>query len=322
MSAPVLFLVFNRPDTTSQVFEAIKAAKPARLYVAADGARKSKAGEARLCDETRRIATMVDWDCEVKTLFRDENLGCRLAVSGALDWFFAAEEYGVILEDDCLPSVSWFPFAHEMLEKYKYDERIMCISANHFCDDSHFSDYSYFVSYYAHCWGWASWRRAWMFYDHSMQSWPTLRKTDFLKQICNDNRLITQYWTNIFDIAYEGIKVDSWAYRWLFSCWSNKGLTIMPMKNLVVNIGVGQDATHTQSVNSTIARVKNEELLFPLKHPPVLSRDVEADFWESRYVYNITFKSISKSFVRDIPIVGNLLVSINKLLAKLIYTEK
>ena len=97
MNVPILFLIFNRPDTTIQVFEAIKIAKPARLYVAADGARQSKAGEARLCAEARRIATMVDWDCEVKTLFRDENLGCRLAVSGALDWFFAAEEYGICL---------------------------------------------------------------------------------------------------------------------------------------------------------------------------------------------------------------------------------
>jgi len=319
MNVPILFLIFNRPDTTIQVFEAIKIAKPARLYVAADGARQSKAGEARLCAEARRIATMVDWDCEVKTLFRDENLGCRLAVSGALDWFFAAEEYGIVLEDDCLPSASWFSFAHEMLEKYKNDDSIMCISANHFCDDSHLSDCSYFFSNYAHCWGWASWRRAWIYYDHNMESWPALRKTNFLNQIWNGNKLIARYWANIFDVAYEGIKVDSWAYRWLFSCWSKNGLTIMPMKNLVVNIGIGQDATHTQFINPIVAGMKNEELQFPLKHPPVISRDVKADIWESRYVYDISFKNISKSLLRDMPFVGGMLVSIKNLLAKLVH---
>jgi len=119
MISPVLFLIFNRPDTTTRVFEAIRAARPERLYVAADGPRMTREGEAERCAEARRIATAVDWPCEVKTLFRETNLGCRAAVSGAITWFFEHEEEGIILEDDCLPDPSFFPYCTELLAHYR-----------------------------------------------------------------------------------------------------------------------------------------------------------------------------------------------------------
>lgn len=132
MINPVLFVVFSRPDTTARVFEAIRQARPPRLYVAADGPRASRPGEAQLCEETRRIASAVDWPCELKTLFRPENLGCKAAVSGAIDWFFDNEEQGVILEDDCLPDASFFEYCDALLEKHKDDLRVMCISGDNF----------------------------------------------------------------------------------------------------------------------------------------------------------------------------------------------
>ena len=110
---PVLFLIFNRPDTTKQVFDAIRKARPKRLYVAADAPRVEKEGEAALCQQTRAIIKQVDWDCEVQTLFREENLGCQKAISSAIDWFFEHEEMGIILEDDCLPSPSLFSFCSD-----------------------------------------------------------------------------------------------------------------------------------------------------------------------------------------------------------------
>lgn len=308
LDCPVLFLVFNRPDTTSVVFEAIRQAQPRRLYVAADGPRSGRPGEAQQCDEARAIATAVDWDCEVRTLFRDENLGCRRAVSGALDWFFSEEEYGIILEDDCLPSTSWFPFAQEMLDRFKNNERIMCIAANHFYEGQHHLEYSYFFSAYAHCWGWASWRRAWALYDRDMAAWPSLKtKKKFPETIANGSRLVRRYWRRIFDTAYEDKRVDSWAYRWLFSCWKHDGLTILPAHNLVSNLGFGEMSTHTSAVNSVIAAAGNGELDFPLKHPPTVVRDVLSDDWESKYVYEIVWPRFAREFLRRLPVLGPIL---------------
>lgn len=308
MDCAVLFLVFNRPDTTGVVFEAIRQARPKRLYVAADGPRPSRSGEAQRCAETRAVATAVDWDCEVKTLFRDENLGCRRAVCSALDWFFSEEEYGVVLEDDCLPSQSWFPFAHEMLERFKDDERVMCIAANHFYGAQHPLEYSYFFSAYAHCWGWASWKRAWALYDRDMDAWPALRADrKFLDVVANGNHLVRRYWKRIFDMAYADRKVDSWAYRWLFSCWKHHGLTILPARNLVNNLGVGEMSTHTTTVSPVIAAAGNDELAFPLKHPPAVVRDVSSDDWESKYVFDIVWPRFAREILRGLPVLGPIL---------------
>lgn len=308
INCAVLLLVFNRPDTTSVVFEAIRQAQPKRLYIAADGPRPHRFGEAQRCEEARAVASTVDWDCEVKTLFRNENLGCRKAVSGALDWFFSEEEYGIVLEDDCLPSQSWFPFAQEMLERFKYDERIMCIAANHFYGEQHHLQYSYFFSAYAHCWGWASWRRAWARYDRDMTAWPELKAdSKFPDIVANGNRLIRRYWRRIFEMACEDKKIDSWAYRWLFSCWKHNGLTILPARNLVNNLGIGEMSTHTTTVNPVIAAAGNDELAFPLKHPPAVVRDIASDDWESKYVFEIVWPRFAREFLRGLPVLGPIL---------------
>ena len=167
--APVLFLIFNRPETTIQVFSAIKKAQPNRLYIAADGPRPEYPDEVNHCKIARTIATNVDWDCEVKTLFRDQNLGCRLAVSQAIDWFFEQEPEGIILEDDCLPNQSFFWFCKELLEKYRNETRIMHIGGTNFQFGKNRTNYSYYFSRYAHIWGWASWRREWKYYDEKLK---------------------------------------------------------------------------------------------------------------------------------------------------------
>lgn len=286
MDVPVLFLVFKRPKTTRQVFAAIKAARPQRLYIAADGPRHYKADEAELVDEVHRIATAVDWPCEVHTLFRENNLGCRRAVSGAIDWFFEHEEAGIILEDDCLPDLSWFEFAGQLLSTYKYDTRVMCISACHFHGVAHTPEASYFFSRYNHCWGWASWRRAWQLYDRDMQHWPSLRNTDWLLGIGGDP-FFQKHWTHMFDLAYEDIQIDSWATRWTFSCWIHNALTVLPSKNLVQNIGLDGSGTHTNHDGNGILSPALESMTFPLKHPDIMVCDVAADRWEDRYIFNI-----------------------------------
>lgn len=301
MNTPILFLIFNRPDTTKIVFNAIRRIKPKFLYIAADGARGGRKDEISLCMETRKIVEDIDWDCQVKTLLRDENLGCKMAVSGAISWFFEQEEFGIILEDDCLPSESWFPFATEMLERYKDNEKIMCISASHFHGDLHQPSESYFFSIYNHCWGWASWRRAWQQYDVEVRDWPNVKNTKLLEEVGGGNRLFKLYWSSLFSKVYNG-DIDTWDYQWTFCCWSNGGLTILPSKNLVKNIGFGEDATHTVSSNKHLEELPLESLEFPLSHPVNIQADRDADLWTSRNMLDITlsnyFKKVLLIFVR------------------------
>lgn len=290
MKSPVLFLVFNRPDTTQRVFRSIRAAKPPRLFVAADGPRPEIPGENSLCNKAREVADTVDWPCEVHTLYRDINLGCRAAVSGAIDWFFASESEGIILEDDCLPNPSFFQFAETLLDRFRSDERVMTVASQHFHRDAHTPTHSYFFSRYTHCWGWATWRRAWQHYDLEMALWPSLRDTDWLLSVGDGSRLFRDYWTHVFDLVHAG-KIDTWDYQWTFSCWAQSGLTALPSRNLVTNLGFGAGATHTGDANSKLANLPLETLEFPLRHPPAMVRDVAADRWSDRNVFDIGLRS-------------------------------
>ena len=270
----VLFLVFNRPDTTSQVFDAIRRARPTRLYVAADGPRSGRADEVALVDRVRKIATEVDWPCDVKTLFRDQNLGCKRAVSNAITWFFENEEQGIILEDDCLPNLDFFNFCESMLEYYRHDERVHVITGNNFQNGQHRGTGTYYFSKYNHCWGWASWRRTWCHYDGNLSFWPSWKISNEWRANCPDN-VERRYWEKIFDQVYAG-NIDSWAYPWTASIWKHGGLTITPSVNLVTNIGFSLEATHTRDPNSRQANLPVaafQEII----HPERMYQDKEAD---------------------------------------------
>jgi len=229
---PILLCIFNRPDKLRLVIEKLASIRPKYLYVSADGPRHNVHGDMLNTAQAREVIKEIDWDCEIKTLFHDVNLGCRRGVSAGIDWFFKNVEEGIILEDDCIPHKSFFQYAQELLNKYQDDERVMSIGAQHFHGASHELDESYFFSKYVHCWGWATWRRAWAKYDHEMALWPSLRNSEWLLQIGNGSQIFKMYWKNIFDRCNDG-SIDSWAYRWTFSCWSQSGLSILPSKNLV-----------------------------------------------------------------------------------------
>jgi hypothetical protein len=305
VDVPVLLLIFNRPDTVEKVITALRDIQPKHLYVAADGPRATRAGEYAKTQAAREIATSIDWPCEIKTLFREENMGCRRAVSTAIDWFFEQVEEGIILEDDCVPDPSYFSFSQELLSRYRDDKRVMVIAGNHFHGAAHQPPYSYFFSRYNHCWGWASWRRSWQLYDRDMSLWPALRETGWLLGIGNGSRPFQRYWTDIFDRAYAG-KIDSWAYRWTFSCWAQNGLTILPARNLVTNIGFDMDATHTQKGNNVVSKLKLEPLNFPLTYPPCMARDTVADQWSDRHVFGISRWRTLKSTILQTPSVHKL----------------
>jgi len=264
LNTPVLFLIFNRPDVTEKVFEVIRQAQPKKLFVAADGAREDRLGEKEKCIQTRKIIEKVDWDCEVKTLFREENLGCRNAVSSAIDWFFEHVEEGIILEDDCVPSQSFFTYCQELLDYYRHDTRIMMISGDSFIDPKHIKKESYYFSPIQFCWGWASWKRAWKDFDVEMKNYSELEngiKNTFKKKYQQD------YWLDILTKVKTG-KINSWAYIWTFTIFAQKGFCITPVKNLVTNIGFDKNATHTTAINSPFSnqeRYEIQEIIHPKK---------------------------------------------------------
>jgi hypothetical protein len=282
---PILFLIFNRLTTSQQVFAAICQAQPAQLYIASDGPRPQVPEEDEKVKAVRNyVVNHIDWDCQVHTLFREENLGCRLAVSSAIDWFFEYESEGIILEDDCLPDASFFRYAEELLSHYRHDKRIMAISGlNIFPSLSYFS-HSYCFSHYPYCWGWATWKRAWQYYDVDIDLWTCLRDTNWLLAISGGSQSFQNYWSRAFNQAYEN-KIDTWDFQWFFCCWAQHGLAIMPSCNLVENIGFDQNATHTKSSN-TFLEIPKSTLPFPLAHPPFVVRDDRIDSWVEKHVFS------------------------------------
>jgi hypothetical protein len=283
LQTPVLLLIFNRPDTMQLVFDEIRKAKPAQLFVAADGPRKDRSDDRENCRKAREIIQQVDWDCKVSTLFRDENLGCKRGVSSAIDWFFSHVEEGIILEDDCVPDQSFFPFCQELLERYRDDERVVVISGDNFQCGRPRTEYSYYFSRYLHIWGWASWRRAWNNYDVSMKLWPLIRDGDWLMDILDDRNAVN-YWTHCFEDTHAG-KIDTWDYEWVFACWIRNELVISPSVNLVSNIGFDQFATHTKTKNKQ-SDVPVHQIGFPLKHPPFIIRDNSADKYSQKHFFS------------------------------------
>ena len=289
---PVLLLVFNRPETTVRVMEAIRAARPQKLYVAADGPRDGKAGEAERCAEVRRLAAQVDWPCEVRTLFRERNLGCRIAVSSAITWFFEQESEGIILEDDCLPSQSFFPYCTELLRRFRDDERIMCITGGNFPRDMNGYPYSYYFSKYAHIWGWATWRRAWRCYDDTMKLYPEYLDYTFFKSLSCSLGFFN-YWKRELDAVYHRT-LDTWDYVWQFSCWANSGLTCTPRVNLISNIGFGPEATHTHDNKSSLANLPRFDIEIPLNHPPLVVRNTDAEAHVTENVLKVLPDPVSR----------------------------
>jgi hypothetical protein len=272
--APVALFVFNRPHLTQKVYERVRAARPRRLLVVADGPRGSRPDDGPLCQATRQVVSAPDWPCELLTNFAEANLGCRRRVSSGLDWVFQQCTEAIILEDDCVPSDSFFTFCSEMLRRYRDDPRVVHVSGNNFQDGKIRGTGSYFFSRYTLSWGWATWRRVWRHYDVKVSSWPSAYRARWLESIL-DNPKEVQHWEEVFDKLYRG-QIDTWDYQWLFTCWQQGGLSIQPNSNLVTNIGAGPDATHfKEGGHSTLGVAAHE--LDDLVHPDVVERDEEAD---------------------------------------------
>ena len=280
----VAFFIFNRPDTTQRVFDRIADWRPRRLLVVADGARQDRPGEETLCQQTRAIVDRVDWPCEIEQCYSTVNLGCRDRTATGLNWVFERVEEAIILEDDCLPDPTFFRFASELLEKYRDDPQIMAISGDNFQPRSENHTGSYYFSRYFHCWGWATWRRAWSEYDMTMAEWPQLSTTDWLLSVLDGDAGATQYWAQQFT-AVCGNHINTWDYQFVYSIWKAEGLTILPRSNLVSNLGFRPDATHTSDPSNPLAALPLEPMSFPLQHPEKM-RDRLADEWTQQHLFS------------------------------------
>lgn len=307
-NTPILFLVFNRPDTTFEVIKEIKNVKPRRLYIAADGPRLENESDLKRCAEVRELIKQgIDWDCEVKTLYREKNLGCGRAVSEAITWFFNNEPEGIILEDDVLPSESFFQFIEELLLMYRNHENVMMISGSNLLNDwnTHQNE-SYLFSEYAGIWGWGSWRRAWNGYDLEMNSWQKKESKQYFKDHFSSGQ--AAFFNMIFDWVgpsnQSKIKqIDTWDYQWWYQRLVNKGVGIIPKLNLTRNIGFTQDATHTSSMHDEIKNAQIYEMEFPLHHPKLIEVDQDYDikvakkyFRKDRFYLRRIFQTLKTLF--------------------------
>ena len=291
MKTPIAFLIFNRPQNTQTVFNAIRQVKPSRLLVVADGPRAEHLLEAERCQVARSVIEQVDWPCEVLTNYSDVNLGCKKRISSGLDWVFGKVEEAIILEDDCLPHPSFFLYCEALLERYRNDTRIVSIGGHNVQFNNSRTSYSYYYSRYFHCWGWASWRRAWKHYDINMRLWPEVRDTGLLRLIYEHPSDVA-YWSRIFQETYDGL-VDTWDYQAAFAFLIQSGLSVIPKHNLVSNIGFDASSstnTQTDAVNSPYANMPTAELTLPLQHPPYVLRHIEADLFTQRTLFNPTFQ--------------------------------
>lgn len=276
LNTPILFLIFNRPNETRIVFNRIREIKPKQLFVAADGPRAHVFEDKINCALTRDIIKEIDWPCEIKTHFNEKNLGCGKSVSGSISWFFEHVEQGIILEDDCLPDLSFFGYCEELLEKYKNDERVFQIGGVNYQDGIRRGKGSYYFSAIAHIWGWATWKRAWDTYDFDTKALPGFIKNKGIDFYFSDQKL-KEHWVSTFQSVHTH-KIDTWDHQWTFNVFSHKGVSIIPNKNLVSNIGFGFNATHTKN-DSVFANNPTFKMDLPLTHPSEVKIDKEADYY-------------------------------------------
>lgn len=271
-TTPIALFIFNRPAFTQQIVSILRILRPEKLFVVADGPRLNIPTDISLCAQTRQVIDEIDWPCEVIKKFSDVNLGCRNSLPQGLDFVFQQVESCVILEDDCMPNLSFFKFCEELLPLYRDNQAIMTISGHRSDGPNELDSDSYFFSAYPAIWAWATWKNRWEKYELAMSRWPELRDKSWLTSILK-TRESQRYWTRIFDKMQEGL--DTWDYAWVFASWLHRGLSIRPKVNMISNVGFGNEATHTtQEVFNFPPAI---EMNFPLKHPACVEIDEQAD---------------------------------------------
>lgn len=265
-STPIVLIIFNRPEHTRRVFEAISQIKPQKLFVISDGPRTSRPNDKRKVAECRSIVSGIDWECEVEYKISDINLGCKTNVSSGLDWVFSKVDDAIILEDDCLPSANFYQFCHELLERYRDDLSVGSICGTNLDSKTTMNlEHSYYYSYFPAVWGWATWKRVWENYEVDLGKFTnkSIRSTLGSLPLSAASK---RFWAGKFKAVRSG-KVDTWDYQLVFAHWRLGLRSIISKQNSISNIGFGPDATHTLNSNSEYSALSREYISFPLIHP-------------------------------------------------------
>ena len=289
-NTPILLLVFNRPRETKFVFEHIRAIRAPKLFIACDGPREGNDDDVKDIAEVMSIVKNIDWECECKYLFRDKNLGCGKAVLGAFTWFFSEVERGIILEDDCIPNLSFFKFCQEMLFRYENNDSIMVISGTNIMSDFvSTSDYAY--SSFPIMWGWATWKKAWEKFDLEMKDWPSVTKnTNLITHGIYKWRkhpVFIEYFMNTYKKVNQ--KDLAWDHQWIFSNWLNNGLTVVSSKNLIHNIGFGEKSNSTKEDNLNRENLGSYFSYPPYVSPKTIAVNEELDLYISKKWFQATW---------------------------------
>lgn len=308
----VLMLVFNRPDVTEQVFQAVRSARPPRLYIAADGPRPGRLQDQETTAQVREVIKQVDWPCEVHTRFLTVNLGCRDAVSSAIDWFFSKEEQGIVLEDDVLPSPAFFIYCDTMLERYKHDQRVFSVVGNNLVEPWYQHPQSHFFSNVFFVWGWASWRRAWKHYDVNIAQWPKTKLQVGQPPYRPTQKLHRAYWNLVFDLTYKQQIATCWDHQWTYTHWVQDALCVTPSRNLVQNIGFGTEATHTSVTEPAYIQQLSVATQFQMDEaaPRIVNN---SDYYQamSRVVLGISVPTLIRLSLRKFPALFSVLKNLS-----------
>ncbi len=267
---PILYILFNRPDRIEPSFAPIRRYRPERLYLAADGPRPGAPNDPERCRLAReKVRALIDWPCDVRTLFRDHNAGCGLHVSSSISWMFESEDSGAIIEDDCVVADEFFPFCQEMLERHRNDPRVAQVNAFVPHPPAADSNATSFSEYPA-IWGWATWRRAWRDMDFEMKQWPSLRWRIWSRFPPLEACIHFLLWRGVHQKILRTGRADAWGFQWSIAVMMNRRLCVQPEVNLVENIGFGPDSTHCRHAapDDPRAQVRRGHLRFPLRHPP------------------------------------------------------
>ena len=287
-NSPVLLIVFNRPDTTQKVFDAIRRAKPKKLYIAADAPREGNESDVNNCALVKEIVESVDWDCENHYKYANINQGCGNGVYNAISWAFENEDRLIIIEDDCVPALPFFDYCDELLEKYIYDTRIWVISGSQFNEEAVNTTHDYFFSRYGHIWGWATWKRCWATMDMTLSKFPLIMEEDLYKSAFRTKKeaaFFRKKYSRIYN--NKEAKPHTWDRQFDFSVISNGGLCIVPKKNLITNIGYL--GSHAETKNSFHDR--NVDNNFKINsHPEFILCDRNYDTYHfNHHIYNYKY---------------------------------
>lgn len=272
----VLLIFFTRTEKTLSVFEEIRKARPSRLYLYQDGPRPNRADDLINIEACRRVVENIDWDCEVHRLYQTENKGCDPSEFIAQKWMFETESKGIILEDDDVPSQSFFPFCKELLDRYEHDDRINIICGMNNLDTAD-TDSSYIFTEYGSIWGWATWKR-------NVDRWDENYHWLNNKETVNNLRKKYRGFDTFINTCLRHIASGRQHYESILGAhqYINHQLNIVPAKNMITNIGIGSETTHSTDDIKNLPRAirrllfkERFEIEFPLRHPDTIVEDME-----------------------------------------------